>query len=408
MYPRLITARLCDSLEESPVVLLNGARQTGKSTLVQTLLRNTHTYYTLDDWSILNFVNNDPLSFLTSNPGPVIIDEVQKAPFLLASIKQIVDKKRTAGQFVLTGSANVLSLPKLSESLSGRMEIHTLWPLAQAELNHTQGSFIDQAFKEQLPWDSSALSMQEVLEQILMGGYPDVLKRTTATKKDNWCAAYLQTLLQRDVRDMAHIERLTEMPGLMNLLATRVGTLLNTSELSRSAGLPLTTLKRYLAVLENLYLYIRLPPWFNNRSKRVIKSPKVYLNDTRLLCYLLGIHQAHLLKNRSLLGHIIENFVVMELKKQQTWSEIPTRMYHYRTHTGEEIDLVIESFNGDIIAIEVKSSQTLNSKDFAHIQHLQRNNTDKNIRGFVLYMGQEVIPFAKNLTALPIAHLWRS
>ncbi len=388
--------------------MLNGARQTGKSTLVQTLLRDTHTYYTLDDWSILNFVSNDPLGFLTSRPGPIIIDEVQKAPSLLASIKQIVDKNRTAGQFVLTGSANVLSLPKLSESLSGRMEIHTLWPLAQRELNHAQGSFIDRAFKEEIPWDRATLSMQEVLEQILMGGYPDILKRTTVTKKDNWCAAYLQTLLQRDVRDMAHIERLTELPGLMNLLATRVGTLLNTSELSRSAGLPLTTLKRYLAVLENLYLYIRLPPWFNNLSKRVIKSPKVYLNDTRLLCYLLGIHQAHLLKNRSLLGHIIENFVVMELKKQQTWSEMPTRMYHYRTHTGEEIDLVIESFNGDIVAIEVKSSQTLASKDFAHIQHLQRNNANKNIRGFVVYMGQEVIPFAKNLTALPIAHLWHS
>lgn len=288
------------------------------------------------------------------------------------------------------------------------MEIHTLWPLAQAELNHAQGSFIDRAFKEEISWDSTTLSMQEVLEQILMGGYPDVLKRTTVTKKDNRCAAYLQTLLQRDVRDMAHIERLTELPGLMNLLATRVGTLLNTSELSRSAGLPLTTLKRYLAVLENLYLYIRLPPWFNNLSKRVIKSPKVYLHDTRLLCYLLGLHQEHLLKNRPLLGRIIENFVVMELKKQQTWSEVPTRMYHYRTHTGEEIDLVIESFNGDIVAIEVKSSQTLASQDFAHIQHLQRSNADKNIRGFVLYMGQEVIPFAKNLTALPIAHLWRS
>lgn len=408
MYPRLITAKLWESLEESPAVLLNGARQTGKSTLVQALLQHTHTYYTLDDWSILNIVSKDPLSFLTSNPGPIIIDEVQKAPSLLASIKQIIDRKRVAGQFVLTGSANVLNLPKLSESLAGRIEIHTLWPLAQAELNHTQGSFIDKAFKGHISWDSSALSFQEVMEQILMGGYPDMLKRTTATKKDNWCSSYLQTLLQRDIRDMAHIERLTELPGLMNLLATRAGTLLNTSELSRSAGLPSTTLKRYLSLLENLYLYIKLPPWFSNLSKRVIKAPKVYLNDTRLLCYLLGVHQERLLNNRSLLGHIIENFVVMELKKQQTWSAIPTRMYHYRTHAGEEIDIILESFSGEIVAIEVKGSQTLESKDFAHIQHLQHKNAENNIRGFVVYMGQGVIPFAKNLTAVPVAHLWRS
>lgn len=406
MYPRHLVNKLRDSLEESPVVLLNGARQVGKSTLVQSLLLNTHAYYTLDDFSVLNIVSQDPLGFLTSHPGPIVIDEVQKSPPLLSAIKQVVDRDRKSGHFVLTGSANVLNLPKLSESLAGRMEIHTLWPLSQSELSSTAVSFIDKVLNGSLVWENSPTTCQELEKKVCLGGYPDVLKRTTVAKQDNWCSAYLQTLLQRDVRDMAHIERLVELPMLLNLLAARAGNLLNTSDLSRTSGLPNTTLKRYLALLENLYLYVSLPPWFNNRSNRVVKANKVYLNDTKLLCYLLGLDQKGLMNNRPLFGHVIENFVVMELKKQQTWSEIPTRMYHYRTHTGSEIDIILESFSGEIIAIEVKGSQTITPKDFASIKHLQQQNMDKNILGFVVYTGTQMIPFSNNLTAIPITHLW--
>ena len=286
------------------------------------------------------------------------------------------------------------------------MEIHTLWPLSQRELNRNQGSFIDQVFEDTPSWYSAKVSFQELITQILLGGYPDVLKRPTASKQDNWCASYLQTLLQRDVRDLTYIERLTELSVLMNLLATRTGTLLNVSELSRTSGLPITTLKRYLTLLENLYLYISLPPWFNNRSKRVAKASKVYLNDVKLLGYLLGLSQAGLISNLPLLGHIIENFVVMELKKQQTWSSIPTRLYHYHTHTGAEVDIILETYSGDIIAIEVKSSQKLTARDFAGIQHLQQQNKDRRVVGFVVYLGKEVIPFSNQLMALPIENLW--
>ena len=407
MYTRHIQSRIKDSLEDSPAILVNGARQTGKSTLVQQLLKKTHAYYTLDDQSILDIVNKDALGFLTSNSKHMIIDEIQKAPSLMVAIKQIIDRERVPGKFVLTGSSNILSLPKLSESLAGRMDIHTLWPLAQAELHNADGSFIDKALKgDNTIWVDANFSFEELVECIVMGGYPDVLKRPTPARRDTWCASYLQTLLQRDARDMAQIERLTELPALMNLLAARVGSLMNISELSRSIGLPATTLRRYLTLLENLYLHISLPPWSGNLSKRVTKAPKIYLNDTGLLCYLLGLRQKSLLSNRPLLGQIVENFVVMELMKQRTWAEMKTHMYHYRTHTGEEIDIVLEAFNGDLIAIEVKASQTLDAKSFSHIKRLQQDYSTKKIRGFVLYMGQKVIPVGKDLVAIPIANLW--
>ena len=408
MYNRLIAPRLRDSLEDSPVVLLNGARQTGKSTLVKTVLEDTHTYYTLDDMSILSLINEDPVTFLESQKRPLIIDEIQRAPVLFTPLKQIVDEKRIPGQFVLTGSANVLHLPQLSESLAGRMEIHTLWPLSQAELHHAKTSFIDRAFTGNFAPARSNISTRVLIDTLLAGGYPDVLKRSTGSKKDNWCASYLQTLLQRDVRDLAAVERLAELPKLLNLLAARVGGILNTSALSRSVGIPNTTLKRYLTLLETLYLYITLPPWSGNLSKRLIKAPKLYLNDTRLLCYLLGINQSHVLSDRPLLGRLLENFVVMELKKQQAWAETRTRIYHYRTHPGEEIDIILEAFNGDKVAIEVKAAQVVDAKDFKHLRAFQSALPNDNIRGFVMYMGKEVIPWAPNLTAIPVSSLWNA
>jgi len=407
MYERMIAHKVLESLEESPVLLLNGARQTGKSTLVRTLLEETHTYYTLDDLSILNLVNEDPVTFLESQSKPIIIDEIQRAPILFTPLKQIVDRQRISGQFVLTGSANVLSLPHLSESLAGRMEIHTLWPLSQVELQHRSNNFIDHVFNGTLPLVRSDVTTPALMEMILSGGYPDVIKRQTESKRNNWCASYLQTLLQRDVRDLTHVERLKEMPQLLQLLAARVGNLLNLSELSRSCGLPNTTLKRYLTLLETLYLYITLPPWSGNLTKRLVKAPKLYLNDTRLLGYLLGMNQAHMLAKRTIFGHVLENFVVMELKKQQTWAMTRTGMYHYRTHAGEEVDIVLEAFNGDVVAIEVKATQTVGPGDFKNLRALQRARTDKNIQGFVMYMGQEVIPVTKQLTAIPIASLWK-
>ena len=406
MYERLISKKIQESLEESPVVLVNGARQTGKSTLVQTLLQDTHTYYTLDDTSVLNAVCQDPTTFLSIQGKSVVLDEVQRAPELFIPLKHIVDQRRKPGHFVLTGSANVLNLPRLSESLAGRMEIHTLWPLAQAELHHAKRSFIDHVFAGTLPRQLVAFSHDELVKDVLAGGYPDVLRRVTESKRDSWCAAYLQTLLQRDVRDLMHIERLDGIPKLLRLLATRVANVMNTSELSRSSGLPNTTLKRYLTLLETLYLYVAVPSWSGSLSKRLTKAPKVYLNDTRLLCHLLGVNQAHLLSKRPVFGHILENFVVMELKKQQTWADVRTHMFYYRTHSGEEIDIVLEALGGKKVAIEVKATQVVSDRDFKHIRAFQKALPNEEISGFVAYMGQKIIPWAKNLTAIPIPMLW--
>ena len=406
MYDRLISKKIQESLEESPVVLVNGARQTGKSTLVQTLLQDTHTYYTLDDTSMLNAMRQDPAIFLNAQEKSIVIDEIQRAPELFIPLKHIVDQKRKPGHFVLTGSANVLNLPRLSESLAGRMEIHTLWPLAQAELHYAKKPFIDHIFSGTLPQQPITFSHDELVTDVLSGGYPDVIRRNTESKRDSWCAAYLQTLLQRDVRDLTHIDRIDEIPKLLRLLAARVANVVNTSELSRSSGLPNTTLKRYLTLLETLYLYTTLPSWSGNLSKRLIKTPKIYLNDTRLLCYLLGINQAHILDKRSIFGRMLENFVVMELKKQQTWANTRTSMFYYRTHTGEEIDIVLEAFGGRKVAIEVKATQTVSDKDFRHLRALQKALPNEDIPGFVAYMGKTTIPWAKNLTAIPVPMLW--
>jgi predicted AAA+ superfamily ATPase len=408
MYNRNITDRFLESLEDSPVILINGGRQTGKSTLVKKVLEASHTYYTLDDFSIQSLMNDDPISFLKAQSTSVIIDEVQKCPKIFQAIKKIVDEQRVQGQFVLTGSANILRLPQLSESLAGRVEIHTLWPLSQREINNKKGSFIDDVFNDNLSLNKKLPDIQALLPEILKGGYPDVIRRATISRRNSWCASYIQTLLQKDVRDIAQIERLPLLPNLLHMLATRIGNLLNVSELSRSCGIPVTTLKRYLMLLESLYLYVPLLPWFNNRSKRLVKSAKVYINDIALLVYALNISGKAINNDPNLLGHIVENFVVLELFKQQTWTNIPVNIYHYRTQEGYEIDIVIESFQSDIIAIEVKSSQKIDKKHIAGIKRFQETYKKRLVKGIILYGGDTCIEVDKNVIALPISTLWMS
>lgn len=399
MYQRYLSQKLLQSTKDSPVTLLSGARQTGKSTLVQSLFKDTHKYYTLDDINILNLVLSDPLSFLNGQTQPIIIDEIQRCSDLLIPIKKKIDENRQPGQFVLTGSANVLELPKLSESLVGRMEIHTLWPLSPVEIYDTKTNFIDKIFGDL----NFGRLKHDFMDIFFKGGYPDVLKRETEERKNDWCHSYIQTLLSRDVRDLANIEKLSELPDLLALLATRTSSLLNISELSRSTTLPQTTLKRYLNLLKLFYLVTQIPPWSKNLSKRHIKSPKVFINDIRLLLYLMGMTQDAVLSQRTLFGQILENFVAQELMKQQTWAKKRTKLFHYRTQSGQEIDFILEGFDGCLVAIEVKAAQTLTPKFFEPIKNLQK---EVPVIGIVLYTGQEILPYGKDLWALPLSTLW--
>jgi len=253
---------MLDALADTPVTLLVGARQTGKSTLCRAIAERDHParYLTLDDAATLAAAHADPVSFITAIEGPVVLDEVQRAPELFRAIKVQVDRRRTPGQFLLTGSANVLVMPKMSESLAGRMEVLTLWPFSQGEIEQTAEGFLAAVFgSKPLRPPPSAGSRRQVIARAVRGGYPEILQRIDAARRRAWFGSYLTTILQRDVRDLAHIDGLTQMPRLFELLAARAATLLNYAELSRTVGWPQTTLKRYMALLEATFLIHSIP-----------------------------------------------------------------------------------------------------------------------------------------------------
>jgi len=408
MIKRNITDNLLAALADSPVVLLNGARQTGKSTLVKTLAVKEHParYLTLDDTSVLSAIRHDPAGFLAGLDGPVVLDEIQRAPELFVAIKAEVDRKREPGRYLLTGSANVLMLPKLSESLAGRMEILSLWPLSQGELAGTREGFIDAVFSDTLKLSGPGTNDRfATLDKIIQGGYPEAISRKTESRRRAWFNSYITTILQRDVRDLANIEGLTELPRLLSILATRAATLVNYSELSRSTTFPQSTLKRYMSLLEMTFLIQHLPAWSGNMGKRLVKASKLVVSDTGMLAYLLGTTSERMIKEGTI-GPLLENFIVMELRKQSTWSDTAPQMFHFRTQTGQEVDIVLEDASGRIVGVEVKSSATVGSEDFKGLKMLAEVTGDRFLRGIVLYTGREAIPYGQKLFALPVDCLW--
>jgi len=411
MIKRNIAGILLEALADSPVVLLNGARQTGKSTLVQWLSEGQHParYLTMDDATVLAAAAEDPTGFIQGLKGPVILDEIQRVPALFPPIKVEVDRHRTAGRFLLTGSANVLLLPDLSESLSGRMEILTLWPFSAGELGSVTETFIDMAFSGRpLLLPASSLSRSELFRRIVAGGFPEAVQRTTPRRRRAWFGSYITTILQRDVRDLANIEHLTALPRLLALLAARATTLLNLSELSRSAGLAQSTLKRYMALLETTFLVQLLPPWSANLGKRLVKSPKILLSDAGLMAHLLGLGNGPAGLGSHVAGPLLENFVAMELRKQAAWSETQPQMFHFRTQTGQEVDIVLEDARGRVVGVEVKAASSVSASDFRHLKALREALGDRFIRGVVLHTGSEGVPFSGDLLALPVSALWQA
>jgi hypothetical protein len=321
-------------------------------------------------------------------------------------MKAEVDRHRRPGRFLLTGSANVLLLPRLSESLAGRMEILTLWPFSQAEIEGHTDNFIDAVFGQKPPAGGSGVP--DLIGRIVRGGYPAVLARPAAARRRAWLGSYLTTILQRDVRDLANVESLAALPRLLALLGARVGSLVNFADVSRDVALPQTTLKRYWQLLEATFLIQTLPPWSVNLGKRLVKSPKLYLLDTGLVAYLLGLDEARLAADRNLLGPLLENFAVMELRKQIGWSRTRPEIYHFRVHAGPEVDIVLEDAAGRIVGIEVQAAATLSPDHFQGLRALAQAAGRRFRRGIVLYTGRQSVPFGSNLYALPVDSLWHS
>ncbi|MBV9468971.1 MAG: DUF4143 domain-containing protein, partial [Abitibacteriaceae bacterium] len=304
-------------------------------------------------------------------------------------------------------------LPRLAESLAGRMQILTLWPLAQGEIAGRSTNVVDLLFAPPLPALPAGLASglppverQDLMRRLLAGGYPEPLTRPSEARRRAWFGSYLTTILQRDVRDMANIEGLTALPRLLALIAARAASLLNLSDISRAAGLPYTTLTRYMSLLEATFLVQLIPAWSTNLSTRLVKSPKVILNDTGLMASLLGLNVERLTQDGSLFGPLLENFVAMEVKKHIAWSQVQPQLFHFRTQTGVEVDLVLENAAGEIVGLEVKASATVSAADFKGLRALMEARGERFVRGVVLYTGQQVIPFGERLHAVPISLLW--
>lgn len=411
MLERHITPAVLSALADTPVVFLRGARQTGKSTLIRQLAASAHParYLTLDDAAVLAAARHDPAGFLRSLDGPAVIDEGQRAPEIFLAMKAEVDNDPRPGRFLLTGSADILLLPQISESLAGRMEVLTLWPFSQGEIAGVVETFVDALFAKKPVFPTSEIEDRPALiARMLQGGYPGLLRRPLEARRRAWMGSYITAILQRDVRDLSNIEDLTSLPRLLALLASRAGSLLNFSDLARSLSMPQSTLKRYFTLLETTFLVRLAPAWTANLGKRLAKAPKLYINDSGLMAYLLGLNDKRLTEEPMMMGPLLENFVAMELKKQTEWSAARAELFHFRMPTGQEVDVVLENEAGDLVGVEVKASATVGPSDFKGLRSLAELAGKRFRRGVLLYTGREAVPFGPNLYALPVECLWGS
>jgi predicted AAA+ superfamily ATPase len=410
MQRRNLAVPVLAALRDTPVVYLQGPRQAGKSTLAQALRHDGYDaeYFTLDDAATLAAAQGDPDGFVSGLPGRVILDEVQRVPELFRAVKRSVDVQRKPGRFLLTGSAQALVLPKLSDSLAGRMEVLTLWPFSQGEIGGRKEGFIDACFgREFKPGAFRDTGWPSLTERIVRGGYPEVLTRDEGTRRRAWFGSCITTILERDVRDLANVSGLRDLPRLLRLAASRAMGLLNFADLSRDAAMPQTTLQRYWALFEATFLVRTLPPWHSNLGLRMVKTPKVLLGDTGLLCHLLGLEALRLQADDLMTGAALECFVAGEMTKQITWSQTLPGLFHYRTHTQREVDFVLEDARGRLVGIEVKKSASVTSSDFKGLRHLADLTGKRFLRGILLYTGSTSVAFGANLFAVPVSALWQ-
>ena len=415
MNRRTIFTQLTEALADTPVVFLRGARQTGKTTLVRQLAEeaageeNRRQYISLDSATALAGALDDPTGFLQGLKKPVIIDEAQRASALMLAIKEDVDRERQAGRYLLTGSANILTLPGIADSLAGRMEVLTLYPLSQGEIAGTREDFIQALFQKNFPSQAAeptSLSKEALLEAIVLGGYPEVLSRATSRRRAAWFDSYITTLVERDIRDIANIQDISGLIRLLRLLGARSGTLHNQAELSRSVGMPGSTLGRYIPLLEALFLIWFLPAWSSNLSKRLVKSPKLHVCDSGLACHLCGADAERLAGDSTLAGRLLESFVAGELLKQSSWTEYPVSLYHYRSQSGDEVDVVLEDRAGHVVAVEVKLAASVALHDIKGLVSLRNTLGDHFVRGVIVYTGQKVIPMGDRIFAIPISMIF--
>ena len=413
LYPRFIESRLNEALEDSPVVLIQGPRQCGKTTLARTVCAS-YDYFSFDNDVVRTGAEADPVGFIAALPERVVLDEVRRVPGIFTALKLEVDRRRVPGRFVLTWSTNVLAVPTVQDSLAGRLETVRLHPLAQCELRRSRpanggfngdGGFIDSLFGDGFSLRQTGRLGTGLAERIVSGGYPAALARPAGRRRANWYANYIDALVQRDIGELARISGLDALPRLLTLAAAQTAQLFNVSSLAAPFQLTRPTIGHYVGLLERVYLLERLPPWHRNREKRLVKTPKLHIGDTGLACALLGVDAPVLAADRALLGQLLETFVFQELRRQATWHIGPVNFFHYRDKDQVEVDIVLE-YGRLVAGIEVKAGATVTSSDFRGLRRLKDASGAAFAAGVMLYDGDTVMGFGDNLYAVPLRLLW--
>ncbi|HMM56192.1 MAG: ATP-binding protein [Xanthomonadales bacterium PRO7] len=407
LYSRLAEPLVVEALADSPVVLLHGARQCGKTTLARMLgTKRGYAYISFDDNISRTAAESDPVGFVDSLPSRVILDEVQRVPGLFTTLKAVIDRDRQPGRFLLTGSANVLLLPKLADSLAGRMAIQRLHPLAQCELAGKASHFLEKLFVGDFKHRNVPRLKDELIVRVTAGGYPAALVRPAGRRRANWYRDYIDALIQRDVRDMSRISALDVLPRLLAHAAAHTAQLFNLSELAAPFQLSRPTIGDYVTLLERIFLLERLPPWYSNRASRLVKTPKLHFGDTGLACGLLGVDTGALAADRALFGHLLETFVFQELRKQASWNVRDHAFFHFRDQNMQEVDIVIERGARELAGVEVKASATVTAADFSGLRRLRDVAGKRFVAGVVLYDGETCARFGEGMYAVPIRMLW--
>lgn len=405
-YPRYISEKLELALSDNPVILIHGPRQCGKTTLAKKIGdARGYAYRSFDDSSYLEMALSDPMGFVADLPEKTVLDEVQRVPGIFAPLKAKIDEDRRPGRVIMTGSANVLLVPKLSDSLAGRMEVLNLHPLAQCEIEGCDPGFLGKLFGVGFKQEKYRRLGAELADRIATGGYPMALARPPKRRSD-WYENYVHTLIQRDISDLARVNSLEILPKLLEAVAGQTASLFNVSELACPFELSRPTIRTYTNLLQAIFLLDILPPWHSNRLKRLIKTPKLHVTDSGLAAALSGLDPESMLSDRVRLGQLLETFAYQELKRQASWSASRIRFYHFRDKDGVEVDLVLEKGAGMVAGVEVKASSTVQSQDFKGLRKLKDAAGKKFAGGIVLYDGETSGRFEESLYAVPIAALW--
>lgn len=414
LIPRRISNLAEEYLQSFRVLIVNGPRQSGKTTLLRQLNDVcAGTYLTLDDGALRAAAQADPAAFIAGGVQPMMIDEVQRGGNdLVLAIKSSVDRDMGRGQFVLAGSTRFLGDPSLSESLAGRAGILEIWPFAEQELGDGHAGFLETAFSQPETLrhaPTSDLERRDYFELICRGSYPEAVAIRSSRARSDWYRTYAQAVIDTDIREMARIDQPSSLGNLLRLAAASSAQELNVVKTASDLQLHRTTINRYLGLLETVFLIRHLPSWSRNLAARAVHRPKLHITDAGLAAHLLAVDADGLAARVSpARGPLVETFVVNELAKQATWSEIAVQLYHWRISRGPEVDVVIEKTNGQVVGVEVKATEAINRDDFRGLATLRDRLGDDFVHGFVCYAGRQPLSFGDRLTAIPISTLWTS